>query len=301
MSPRQPASPVEEAEQDGTSSTSSPATPPSPSGTTAIARLMTDEQRAELLRVQQSSIHTPVDLVRMSVLGSGACQFELSDVPGKTFPEVTGIILHAHPSNVLWDKPYGSQPDPTDEKSRLPACSSNDDEWGIPREGFAHAGLPAGEVGDGIRRVACATCPYNHWGTGNLFSPQRSAKGKAVANQRRIYIMLEGRNSPVVLTVPPSSIGAFDQYSNGLLDKGIPLQAVLTHFSQHRTGRPGNIYAALDFKVAGDLSPELFQEAMKRREQYRTSIFPAQPASAKVDDAEIVGDSSDELDDEIPF
>lgn len=266
----------------------------------ALSREMPEDLRAELLRVQAASIHSPIDLVQVKMLSSGACQFEFSDKPGKVFPEFIGVILHAHPSNVLWDKPYGTAPDPNNPLSSLPACSSNDDIYGIPREGFAHEGLAHGEVGDGIKKVACVTCPYNQWGTGHklVVTPNKSPRGKAVTNQRRIYIMLPDRDAPVVLVVPPTSVPAFDEFSNGLLDQTIPLQVIATKFSQHRAGPAHNPYAIVDFAAARDLDPEEFQAAMARRERYRTTLFPPQPVTATVVEAEVTAAAEDE---EIPF
>jgi hypothetical protein len=261
---------------------------------------MSDEQRAELLRVQASSIHSPIDLTQVKMLSSGACQFELTDKPGKTFQEFEGMILHAHPSNVLWDKPYGTAPDPNNKLSSLPACSSNDDEYGIPREGFAHEGLPAGQVGDGILKVACGTCPYNQWGTGHklVASPNKSPRGKAVTNQRRIYIRLPDRLAPVVLVAPPTSVPAFDEWANGLLDQLIPYQTKIVKFSQHRAGPAHNPYAVLDFSIVRDAEPEEFQAAMAQRERYRTTLFPPAPVTAQVVEAE-PGEAAE--DDDIPW
>src|SRR5436190_17157721 len=64
----------------------------------ALAREMPADLRTQLLRVQAASIHSPIDLAQLKMLTSGACQFELTDRPGKTFPEIEGVILHAHPS-----------------------------------------------------------------------------------------------------------------------------------------------------------------------------------------------------------
>ena len=280
-----------------------PAAPQDPQNApgTALAREMPEDLRAELLRVQAASIHSPIELTQVKMLSSGACQFELTDRPGTTFKEFVGMILHAHPSNVLWDKPYGTAPNPNDPLSALPACSSNDDEYGIPREGFAHEGLPAGEVGDGIKRVACATCPYNQWGTGHklVVTPNKSPRGKAVTNQRRIYIMLPDRDAPVVLIAPPTSVPAFDEFSNAQLDRLVPLQTLIVKFGQHKAGPAHNPYAVLDFEIVREADAAEFQVAMKKRERYRTTLFPPAPVTAQVVEPE--SPAGDDDDEEIPF
>lgn len=267
---------------------------PAPEPGTAVAPQLPDDLRAELLQAQAASIQTPIDLTVLKVLGSGVCLFELSDNPGTTLQAVRGIILHSHASNVLWDKPYGAPVSSTDEKAKLPACSSTDGIYGVPREGFRHAGLH-GDVGDGEKVVECAKCPYNDWGSGAMVIATKNPKGKAVTNNRRIYLMLEGRDAPVELTLPPTSITEFDEYSASLLNKGIPLQQVVTEFSQSRKGSGSNTYAVVHARNIGDVDAQTFQIVMEKRRRYAASIFPKRPASA----ATVVDEAVE--DEEIPF
>lgn len=274
--------------------------PPQEPGT-SLALSLPDDIRADLLRTQAAGIQTPIDLVELKMLAAGACQFELTDEPGRTFPIARGIILHAHPSNVLWHKKYGSLPNPNDEKDKLPRCSSNDGVYGVPLEGFAHAGLPVGVLGDGKRTVECATCPYNQWNSGNLLIADKNPKGKAVTNNRKVYIMLEDRDAPVVLTIPPTSIGGFDEYASSLLNKGIPLQAVVTEFSQTRVTGRGAAYAQVHVKAVQDLNSEEFAVVMDKRKRYAASIF--QPTVTLQAEARVTDTTDAELaeDEEIPF
>lgn len=286
---------------------SAPVADPTPQAPgTALALSLPDDIRAELLRAQAASIQTPIDLVELKMLAAGACQFELTDDPGRTFQVARGIILHAHPSNVLWHKKYGAPLNPNDEKDKLPRCASNDGVYGVPLEGFAHAGLPNGEVGDGRRTVECASCPYNQWNSGNLLIADKNPKGKAVTNNRKVYLMVEGRDAPVVFTIPPTSIGAFDEYASGLLNKGIPLQAVVTEFTQTRSTGRGAAYALVFPRVVQDLNSEEFAIVMDKRRRYAASIF--QPsvvgdATATVVDPSTESDETDaaQEDDDIPF
>lgn len=284
-----------------------PAQPQASSSTAVALASMPEDVRRDLLRAQAENIQTPQSLVQMKILPAGAGQFELSDTPGETFPRFKGVVLHAHPSNVLWDRKFGAELPQGDDLAKLPACSSNDGIRGVPREGFAHAGLN-GARGDGVRTVECRTCPYNAWGSGAMLIPDKNPRGKAVTNNRRVYILLEGRDAPVELVLPPTSLAAFDEYSASLLNQGIPLLAVVTEFSQSRTGQGRITYAVVNVRNDGYLTAEQFAVVRDARQRYLTSIMPqapitsaqAQQATAENNDNIPDGELEDE-DDDLPF
>lgn len=267
------------------------------SASTSLVTSLPADLRAELLATQAASIQAPIDLVQLKMLGQGVGLFELEDEPGKTFATVRGIILHAHPSNVLWDKKYGAPVDPNDPDAGLPACASNDGIRGTPRKGFHHVGLN-GAVGDGQLTVECASCPYNEWGSGTMIFADRNPNGKAVTNNRRVYFMLEGRDAPVEFVIPPTSITEFDEYSAGLLNKGIPLQAVVTEFTQTRKTNRGMTFSLVHPTNLGEIDAQTFQIVMDKRRRYANSIFPKQPQSVSTQPQE---NETDDAETDIPF
>lgn len=267
---------------------------------------LSPEELADLLRTQKESITSNIALPQVKMLAAGACQFELSDDEGTTFPVFTGIILHMHSSNVLWDSKMEEQ-FPPDDPRNFPACASSDGIVGIPRVGFAHAGLK-GEVGDGVKTVQCKTCPYNQFRSGNMLIAEKNEKGKAVTNNRRVFIAMEGRSAPVELVLPPTSLRAFDEYCARLTNQNIPVQAVVTEFRQVKEGTGRNQYGVLSVKSLGLVTREQFEAAKQMRTEFWSSITPKSPEelvaemakdpNADIPDAQVSGADDDS---DLPF
>ena len=285
-----------------------PATQETPSTSLAIP----DDIRADLLRSQAEQITSAQRLPRMKVMPAGAGLFEFTD-DATTVRNFEGVVLNSHPRNVLWDKPYGEGR--SDQEQEGPACVANDGRYGAPRPGFKHLGLPGNrgrtpaeaEVrAMGSERIECATCPYNQWGSKGLLpelNASPTAKGKAVTNQKAVYILLSDRELPVELVLPPTSLQAFDAYIAGLLNRGIPVQSVVTKFTQVRKEQGGLRWSVVQFEQGDNLDPDTFGQVLQKRERYRSFTTPQDPANMPVEEyanVEIV--AGDEVgDDEIPF
>jgi hypothetical protein len=133
----------------------------------------------------------------------------------------------------------------------------------------------------GTERIACETCRYNQWGSVGLLFPQRAnQKGKATTNQRSVFILLEGREAPVEMILPPTSLSAFDQYLTTLTTQAIPVQAVLTAFRQEVKSRGATRWGVAKFENTGLLDGDTFTLAMAKREQFKSLITPATTAAS---------------------
>lgn len=261
--------------------------------------------RADLLKAQKQSIQTKQNLPKVAVMPQGVGLFEFEDT-NETTDSFRGVILNNHPMNVLWDKAFGASRGDTDE-DKFPACSSPDGRYGIPRKGFQHAAL-GGRPATERDRIACDTCPYNQFGTGNLFKPDGNPKGKAVSNYRSVYVVVEGREAPVELRLPSMSLNSFDGYLSNLLNKGTPVQAVITEFRQTKGGSGGKIrYGVVTFANVGELDPDTFDVVMAKRTEYANAMNPTSTViiqqevngtRQEASEAEIVPSTDD---DEIPF
>lgn len=233
---------------------------------------MPDDIRRDLLQAQQQGLGERVRLPQAKIMAAGAGLFEFTDTH-ETTREFVGVILGSHARNVLWDKAYGTSNPATDE-SPVPACSSNDGKYGVPRQGFAHAALRGPAVG--TERIACRTCPYNQWGSKNLIPaimrPGDSGKGKAVVNQRAVYLLLSGRAAPVELVLPPTSIQALDEYMATLLNHNTPVQAILTHVKQEVQSRGTMRWGQATFTAGEQLSNEAFSRVIAVRGQWISTI-----------------------------
>lgn len=248
-----------------------PPVEPTPAPSTAL--VIPEDIRADLLRVQAQSITTNQRLPRIKIMPAAAGLYEMEN--GNTTREFEGVILGHHARNVLWDRPYGSASASDDEKG--PGCRSPDGLVGIPRAEFVHAALqqrgnPVAVAATGDERIDCATCPYNQFGSKQLVGG--SGQGKAVTNQRAIFIMLAGRNVPFELTVTGTTIPLFDEYLMTMLNRNLPVQAVTTIFRQERKEKRGLRWAVATFTQGDVLDQNDFDAVMTAYHRFTTSITP---------------------------
>jgi hypothetical protein len=279
----------------------------------ASALALPDDIRNDLLRAQAEQIATPQRLPGVKIVNGGACLYEFDD-NNDTLRTFRGIVLASHPRNVLWDRPFGSEPqrDPAtgEEIANSPACVASDGKFGVPRPGFAHAALGQGVVARGVERIECATCPYNQWESKGLLPGFTPGKGKAVTNQRVVYVMVLDDNTddftratPVELILPPTSLPGYDEYLAGLLNRGIPVQTVVTRFGQERVERNGFRWGVATFASEGQVTPELFQAVLEKRANFMAAIQPG-AAQPRVEEGSYTTTSSTSGaagDEEIPF
>lgn len=243
--------------------------PDNEGGTTALA--LPDDIRKELLKAQGESIGEAQSLPQIRVMGLGAGLFEFKD-NSDTFRMFEGIILGAHAQNVLWDRDANEEA-PTDLLKR-PACSSIDGKTGVPREGFEHVMLN-GEEATGNEQLDCAACLYNHFGSGAELIANRNPRGKAVTNQKMVYVLVSGRETPMELVLNAMSLKNYDSYATSMLNAGVPTQAVLTRFSQEVVTKSASVkYGVVKFERGDSLSMGQFQAAVAKRREYMKFISP---------------------------
>ena len=162
-----------------------------------------------------------------------------------------GVIATFHKSNALFEN--GSE---EYEAGRPPICQSQD--------GFIGINL------DGEERD-CADCEHNQWG-----SSHKGGKGKECKNMRRLYILVEGSNVPIIMTLPPTSIKIWEEYrANLAADRKTPGD-VITEFSigQKQKNAAGKEYSIIKLKAIGSLSTEtrLTVKALGNGEVYNKDI-----------------------------
>ena len=74
-------------------------------------------------------------------------------------------------------------------------------------ETFRHPALDGLNVEEAAGPWGCAECPLNQWGSGN-------GRGKACKDLRRLIVLVEGWSMPAIMTLPPTSVKAFDTYAS---------------------------------------------------------------------------------------
>jgi len=135
-------------------------------------------------------------------------QAQLFKMPDETKPEkFEAVILDQTPANAWWAIPITETGGNT-----VPDCFSMD-------------AINSMENCNKKQSDHCKGCPQNEFGSDDR------GKGKACKNMKRLHLIMEDSLLPRRLTIPPTSIRAFDTYLTGLVDRGLPYRAVETVFS----------------------------------------------------------------------
>ena len=171
-------------------------------------------------------------LPQITIVHAGQ-MFKFSDSDNKA-DTITGVILDTNRANAWWAGAY------TGEGAR-PDCSSLD---GIAPEG-----------GEMMQAEACAECPQNEYGT-SIGDDGEAGPGKACKNMRRVHILTAESKIPYRLTLPPSGLGAWDQYVTSLTGKSLPYQAVVTTIALiEKRNKKGIAFSEPVFLAEGDPIP----------------------------------------------
>lgn len=151
-------------------------------------------------------------------------------VPGLTgdeaTKELTGIILDYSTPRAYWDTP-----DPVE--GTPPTCFSDDSI-------ISHDGK------------ACATCPFNDFG-----SRDGDSNAKACKESVTLFLLRPDNIMPIIVRVPVSSKLRFQCYVTRLVGRMLPLSSVITRITLEKTtNRTGQPYSLFNFEAIEELSPE---------------------------------------------
>jgi hypothetical protein len=209
------------------------------------------EQTAELLRANlgDEAEITERDLTRIKFPSGGAPVFCLDTEEGtETLQEIEGIILYAGSRRAFWDKPYGSG------ESGPPLCSSLNAKTGT---GFlSEAEKEAWDSTKPVPTRICRTCPMAQYGTAK--KPDGSqGDGQACGERRLLFLATEMSALPIVISLPPTSLGDYKKYAMQLAGKGRTIQSVVTRIGlAKKTNKGGTDYSQATFTKGGDLNDE---------------------------------------------
>lgn len=160
--------------------------------------LVSVEEMNAMFSPDDNMIGTEPRLPSAKILSQGA-MFELPD--GENAKAIEGVVIDSNRVNAYWESSY-------DETGGgvLPDCASYDDMK--PK-----AEHPVSQ--------SCITCPMNKYGSDG-------GRGKACKNMRRVHILVNGDRIPTRITLPPTSLKAWDEYMVLLRNKDIPYPAMIT-------------------------------------------------------------------------
>lgn len=196
--------------------------------------------QAEIMETLGENMETLGDGIRMQfdrvkIPAGGGISFEVIGEDGTPDPvkELQGVVIDGHPCNACWKEVGTANNNPPD-------CSSVDGKVGAGSEAL---GIPAGQ--------ACATCPYNKWG-----SDPRGGRGKHCKNMVRLAVLPEGYVFPLIVSLPPTSIGNWANYLQRLMNKGARIYyTVVTSIKLKKVqNKEGTDYSEVNFAKVTDLT-----------------------------------------------
>lgn len=145
---------------------------------------------------------------------------------------------------------------------------------------------------------ACATCPFNRWGTAVDDSGNTKSRGKACREKRLILFLRDGDALPVVVAAPPSSIRAVGQFLSMMETRGKILPLVHVKLSIQKQSANGVQWGTLTIDPLREITPAEAAELWARLQGSVQRIkrwIEAKPYTVDRDDeaieAETVGGS----------
>lgn len=162
----------------------------------------------------------------------GSTVFSVPGISGdEAAKELTGIILDYSTPRAYWDTP-----DPVE--GTPPTCSSEDSI-------ISHNGK------------ACATCPFNDFG-----SRDGDSNAKACKESVTLFLLRPDYIMPIIVRIPVSSKLRFQRYMTRLVGRMMPLSSVITRITLEKTtNRTGQPYSLFNFEVVEELNTEAANNA----------------------------------------
>jgi len=193
------------------------------------------------------------DLERIQIPTGGGTSWIKTDDEGNEdeVKELEGIILTTKVIRSYWKDAYTGGGTPPD-------CSSEDNITG--------SGEPGGE---------CGICKWNKFGTKN----DGQGKGKACAERRLLFMVMEGSLLPTVISVPPTSLENAKKYLIGLSTKPpfVKMHQIVTRLTLTTDKSQDSIRYS---KVAFTKGPTLDENAKEKFDEYVKGIMPVLNSTA---------------------
>jgi hypothetical protein len=192
---------------------------------------------------------------------------------GNATDEIRGVVLLKQKVRAYW-KPG----------ERRPRCSSLDCITGYDEKGEPHV---------------CRGCPYDQWGSASTDAEER--KGKACKEMRRIYMVPENGFYPILVTLPPTSIAAWDNFCSARITQGISDLAMEVVLQLVPASTGSYDYSVLKPKNGRRIPPA---EILRYHQIQKMFVESWKQAEVTAEDYETADESvlnGDGADDELPF
>lgn len=217
------------------------------------------------------------DLDQIKIPAGGGQTWEVPSTEGDySVRNLEGVIILTTTSRAYWATDFESG-----GGGRSPDCSSPDGIYGQGNRGI--------EPNEGATTIhACADCPLAFWGSG-------AGGGIACRENKQVFLLIEGRAFPIILRLPPTSIGVLRKYNVALASEGRVPWGVVSRFALQKVqSKSGINYSRVQIEKVRDLekgeadSANSYVEAMEQMISTPRSRRPAD-------------DTADEPGSDLPF
>lgn len=218
---------------------------------------LSDNNAAELMEEALAGESLSLsDMERVKWPTSGNTKFTRTILGNEeTTDKITGVIIHQGMSRAYW-----KNPDPIPGQN--PDCKSPDGKFGF------------GDPGDRLRAVepapvGCKACPMAQFGS----DPKEGSQAQACKLTRDFFILpQDGGMLPILLSIPPGSLGQAKGYVVGLAEHGIRYFHALTEITLERMqNKAGIAYAQARVRYVGRIE----DDAVERISAYRLTLEDA--------------------------
>lgn len=132
-----------------------------------------------------------------------------------------------------------------------------------------------GKLGIGQPGGLCVSCPYNQFGSGS------NGKGKACKNMRALYLLRSGEYLPIQLTLPPTSLRPFSEFSNiAFLSRRRAACGSIVQIGLKKASNGKDDYSVATFRKVRDFSGEELANVRAYAENFKKQVAMIQEQRA---------------------
>lgn len=250
---------------------------------------LTEIEQMILAEMQEDVGAFKPSLARIKIAPGGIGQFLMGDETVKSF---TGIVALSQIIRGYW---------PGSGTGDAPLCSSPNGLQGIfaePTDKQFGEATKARRPHPGIIALSeqrplpdafdCATCPLNEWGSEHQRRGGKG-KGKACKEMRRLLVIPDGWALPAIMSLPPTSIGIWDDFCSAQASKKNAYFAARVKFSlDTREANGGEKYNVVNISPEGKITDKdklLLVSAIRREFREFISTSPVENNEYEVVDA----------------
>ena len=197
------------------------------------------------------------DLDRVTIPSGGGIAWTVPTLEGeKALQEIEGVIVYWKDTRAFWKESFESQ-----GGGSPPDCSSPDAE-----RAQGDPGVPTPKDNAGL--YVCDACPNAQFGS----DPREGSNAQACKLVRQLFVLTPTDLIPIVVSLPPTSVGMAQKYFLRLSRAGVPYYSVITKIGLERAQSSGNIKYS---KAVFSLSARLEGEAAGKIAAYAEAMRPA--------------------------